>query len=235
MQLIRRIRDEIRSSIRGSIRGGLRIKGDRNIIREYNHTVVRRQGTFRAGGNPLAANLFDVLRADFPGLAAGLAASTAHRVALSHCSETATRERAVIIRRIRSKDTVYQIITVCMVIMLRNDSISNAGSIRLALRAGDADSLTNIIIRSDLSVKTAGGQSFTPETRGRIAAAAFDSRANDLHGFTRPIHKDGAVRAVPDDFIRLTDVLCSFKASRRESGAERGGNVRAALISALNM
>ena len=122
-----------------------------------------------------------------------------------------------------------------MVVMLRNDSISNARGVRLPLLTRDADSLTNIIIRSDLSVKTAGGQGLAPEAGGRIAAAAFDSRADGLHGLARPIHEDGAVLIIPDDFIRFADVLCSLKASRRKSRAERNTRARAALIGALNM
>src|SRR5699024_3792765 len=129
----------------------------------------------------------------------------------------------------------YQIITVCMVVMLRNDSIGNAGGVRLPLLTGDADSLSNIIIRSDLSVKAAGGQGLTPKAGGSIAAAAFNSSADGLHSLTRPIHKDSTVRAVPDDFIRFTDILCGCKASRRKSRAQRGGSIRAALIGALNM
>ena len=180
MQLLRSIRDKIRGGIRGSIS----IKRSRHIIRESRHTMVRRKGTFRAGGNPFATNLFDVLRPFLAGLAGRLTAGTARHVAFSYGGETATRKRAVIIGRFRGKDTVYQIIAVCMVIMLRNDSIGNAGGVRLPLLTGDADSLPNIIIRGDLSVKTASGQSLAPETRGRIAAAAFDSRADGLHSLT---------------------------------------------------
>src|SRR5699024_5750346 len=149
--------------------------------------------------------------------------------------ETAARKRAVIVGRVGSKDAVYQIITVYMIVMLRNNSIGNAGGVRLPLLTGDADSLSNVIIRSDLSVKAAGGQGLAPEARGRIAAAAFDSRANGLHSLTRPIHKDSTVLIIPDDFIRLTDVLCRLKTGRRKSRAERGGSIRAALIGALNM
>ena len=176
MQLFHRIRDRVR--------GSASIKRSRHIIGEHRHTMVRRKGTFRAGSNPLTANFFDMLGAYLAGLAGGLTAGTACHVAFGHGGKTAARKRAVIVRRFRSKDTVYQIITVYMIIMLRNDSVSNAGGIRLTLSTGDADSLSNIIIRSDLSVKAAGGQSLAPKAGGRIAAAAFDSRADGLHGLT---------------------------------------------------
>ena len=103
-------------SIRGKVRGGIRdsvsIKRSRHIIGKHHHTMVRRKSTFRAGGNPFATNLFDMLRPDFTGLAGRLTAGTASHVAFSHGGETTTRKRAVIIRGTASKNTVYKIVTV---------------------------------------------------------------------------------------------------------------------------
>ena len=55
MQLFHRIRDRVR--------GSASVKRSRHIIGEHRHTMVRRKSTFRAGGNPLAADFFDVLGA----------------------------------------------------------------------------------------------------------------------------------------------------------------------------
>lgn len=113
-----------------------------------------------------------------------LSLGTFCQIAVNHRRKTTKGRRAIIIGRTRGENTIYQIITVYMVIMLRNDSISNAGSVRLTLFTRNANGLTNIIIRISVSIKTASSQSLTQEAGRRITAAAFDGSADSLHSFT---------------------------------------------------